>query len=207
MVALDLKLFSAVTLGGQVLKNRMVMAPMTRARCTPNLEDPYDPINTQPNDLMAEYYAQRASAGLIITEATAISEMGSGWARAPNICTPENVDGWKKVVDSVHEKDGRIYLQLWHMVSDDTTEGRMSNGCQDDLSHLLLLLLLLLYGVVVVWWWWCMVVVYVGICRVGSRIHRIIRPPRKPCRHRRLPLRERCTTFTATRSRTRFHGP
>ena len=110
------QLFTKLTVGGQELQNRMVLAPMTRARCTPNMEDPYDPINTQPNELMAEYYTQRASAGLIITEATAISEMGSGWAYAPGISTKEHVEGWKKVVDSVHSKGGLMYLQLWHMV-------------------------------------------------------------------------------------------
>lgn len=64
---------------------------------------------------MAEYYAQRASGGLLITEATAISEAGSGWRNAPHISKPEHVTGWKKVTDKVHEKGGLIFCQLWHM--------------------------------------------------------------------------------------------
>jgi N-ethylmaleimide reductase len=87
---------------------------MTRARCTPT-EDPFDPVCFIPNDLMAEHYAQRASGGLLVTEATGISELGGGWRNAPHIRTPEQVAGWKKVTDAVHEKDGIIYLQLWHM--------------------------------------------------------------------------------------------
>ena len=110
----NMQLLSTFTIGGQDLKNRIVLAPMTRARCTPT-EDPFDPICTIPNDLMAEHYAQRASCGLIVSEATAISELGSGWRNAPHIRTPEQVEGWKKVTDAVHEKDGIIYLQLWHM--------------------------------------------------------------------------------------------
>ena len=82
--------------------------------CTPT-EDPFDPINAMPNDLMAEYYEQRASAGLVITEATAISEDGAGWRNAPHIRTQEQSDAWKKVVERVHDKDGVIYMQLWHM--------------------------------------------------------------------------------------------
>ena len=109
-----LQMISPINIGGQELKNRIVMAPMTRGRCTPT-EDPLDMANTNPNDLMVEYYAQRASAGLIITEATAISELGSGWLNAPHIQTKENVEGWKRVTDAVHEKGGVIYLQLWHM--------------------------------------------------------------------------------------------
>lgn len=68
-----------------------------------------------PNDLMLEYYVQRASGGLLITEATAISEEGSGWRNAPHITTEAHAEAWKKIVDAVHEKDGVIYLQLWHM--------------------------------------------------------------------------------------------
>lgn len=114
MSAPELQMMAPITVGGQELKNRIVLAPMTRARCTPT-EDPLDPANTNPNEIMVEYYTQRASAGLIVTEATAVSEMGSGWLNAPHIRTKENVEGWKKVVDSVHEKNGVIYLQLWHM--------------------------------------------------------------------------------------------
>ena len=78
-------------------------------------EDPFDPKARIPNDIQAEYYEQRATAGLVITEATAISEEGYGWRNAPQICTDEQVEGWKKVVDRVHAKGGKIYLQLWHM--------------------------------------------------------------------------------------------
>lgn len=100
-------LFTPITIGGHELKNRMVMAPLTRGRC--------DDGSVEPNDLMKEYYTQRASAGLIIVEATAISEEGYGWRNAPMIATEENAANWKKVTDSVHEKGSKIYLQLWHM--------------------------------------------------------------------------------------------
>jgi len=68
-----------------------------------------------PNDMMVEYYTQRASAGLVITEATAISEEAFGWANAPMISTPEHAAAWKKVTDAVHAKGGKIFLQLWHL--------------------------------------------------------------------------------------------
>jgi N-ethylmaleimide reductase len=83
-------------------------------RCTPT-SDPFDETNTIPNDDMVEYYSQRASAGLLITEATAISERGCGWLNAAHIYTPAQVEGWKKVTEKVHAADGIIYLQLWHM--------------------------------------------------------------------------------------------
>lgn len=108
-----LQLLSPVTIGGQTLRNRVVLAPLTRARCTPTT-DPFDPICATPNDLLVEHYAQRASGGLLVTEATAVSEMGAGWRNAPHIRTPEQAAGWKKVTDAVHEKDGVIYQQLWH---------------------------------------------------------------------------------------------
>jgi len=110
----ELQLLSKFTLGGQELPNRVVVAPMTRARCTPT-EDPLDPKSRTPNDLMAEYYTQRASAGLIITEATSISEEGYGWLNSPEIRTPEQIEGWKNTTERVHENGGHIYLQLWHM--------------------------------------------------------------------------------------------
>lgn len=87
---------------------------LLQRRCTPT-EDPHDIKCTIPNDLMAEYYAQRAEGGLLITEATAISEAGCGWRNAPHIRSAEHVEGWKKVVDKVHQNDGVIFLQLWHM--------------------------------------------------------------------------------------------
>lgn len=82
-------------------------------RCTPT-EDPFDKKNTLPNEIMGDYYEQRASAGLIVTEATAISEEGSGWLNAPHITTPEHAAAWKTITDRVHAKNGMIYLQLWH---------------------------------------------------------------------------------------------
>lgn len=90
---------------GLSLKNRVVMAPMTRARAG---------VERMPNALMAEYYAQRAGAGLIISEATTISEQGNGWQQTPGIYTDEQGSAWKQVVDAVHQKGSLIYLQLWH---------------------------------------------------------------------------------------------
>ena len=88
------------------LPNRVIMAPLTRSRAGES---------RIPNDLMAEYYGQRASAGLIISEATTISPQANGWVQSPGIYTDEMRDGWRKVVDAVHSAGGRIYLQLWHM--------------------------------------------------------------------------------------------
>jgi N-ethylmaleimide reductase len=88
--------------------------PFFLVSCTPT-ENPFDVKCSTPNDIMAEYYAQRASGGLLITEGTCISEAGIGWRNAPEIRTAEHVEGWKNVVDKVHEKDGLIFLQLWHM--------------------------------------------------------------------------------------------
>ena len=110
----DLEILTKVQVGGQELSNRVVLAPLTRARGTPT-EDPLDPANKIPNDLIAEYYEQRASGGLLITEATGISEEGYGWLNAPAIYTPDQVAGWKNVTQRVHEKGGHIYVQLWHM--------------------------------------------------------------------------------------------
>jgi len=90
------------------------LAFLLLCRCTPT-EDPFDETSMTPNDLMVEYYRQRASAGLIISEATAISEEASGWRNAPHIRTAAQVEAWKKVVDAVHERGSKIYLQLWHM--------------------------------------------------------------------------------------------
>lgn len=77
-------------------------------------EDPFDPASRIPNETQAEYYEQRASAGLVITEATAISNEGYGWRNAPQITSDAQAEGWKKVVKRVHAKGGKIYLQLWH---------------------------------------------------------------------------------------------
>lgn len=104
------------TLGGQELKNRLVVAPMTRARCDPTPDDLHSTQNSLPNDVMAEYYAQRAGAGLIISEGTQISELAWGWMCAPKIQEETHADAWKKVTEAVHAKGGVIYLQLWHLV-------------------------------------------------------------------------------------------
>lgn len=99
-------LFDPLELGAIQLPNRIAMAPLTRARSNP------DAI---PNELMAAYYAQRASAGLIISEATGISREGLGWPNTPGLWTDQQVDGWKLVTDAVHRAGGRIVAQLWHM--------------------------------------------------------------------------------------------
>jgi N-ethylmaleimide reductase len=98
-------LMSPFDLRGLLLKNRVAMAPLTRARAGEV---------RMPNPLMAEYYAQRASAGLIITEATVISQQGIGWLNSPGIYTDEQTSAWKRVADAVHAKGTPIFLQLWH---------------------------------------------------------------------------------------------
>jgi N-ethylmaleimide reductase len=103
---IDTDLFQPAQLGPYQLTNRIVMAPLTRSRAQK------DDI---PSDLAAEYYAQRASAGLIIAEATQISRQGKGYAYTPGIYSPEQVQGWKKVTAAVHAKGGHIFLQLWHV--------------------------------------------------------------------------------------------
>ena len=99
-------LLQNIDLGALKLKNRIIMSPLTRARATDQ---------RIPNDLMAKYYAQRSSAGLIISEATSISPMGVGYANTPGIWNDKHVEGWKKVTQAVHEKEGKIVLQLWHV--------------------------------------------------------------------------------------------
>ena len=99
-------LFDPLELGSIELPNRIVMAPLTRARSNPE---------AIPNALMAEYYAQRASAGLIISEATGISREGLGWPNAPGLWNNAQVEGWKPVTAAVHQAGGRIVAQLWHM--------------------------------------------------------------------------------------------
>ncbi len=99
------KLFQPLNLGAIALKNRIIMAPLTRGRSG---------VSRVPNDLMVEYYSQRASAGLIITEATQISEQGAGWDQSPGIHSPEQVAGWQKITEAVHQRGGKIVLQLWH---------------------------------------------------------------------------------------------
>jgi len=99
-------LFSPITLGPYELPNRIVMAPMTRNRATKD---------GVPQAINALYYAQRASAGLIITEASPISPQGIGYPNTPGIYQQDQVTGWRKVTKAVHENGGRIFLQLWHV--------------------------------------------------------------------------------------------
>lgn len=99
-------LFSPLRMGAWTLPNRVIMAPLTRCRCSPG---------RVPNALMAEYYAQRASAGLIVSEATSVDPMGVGYPDTPGIWSEEQVEGWKMVTRAVHAKGGLILLQLWHV--------------------------------------------------------------------------------------------
>jgi 2,4-dienoyl-CoA reductase-like NADH-dependent reductase (Old Yellow Enzyme family) len=98
-------LFQPFRLHDLTLRNRIVLSPMTRARAGGA---------RLPNRLMAEYYAQRSSAGLLITEATTISEEANGWNESPGIYTDEMTEGWRHTTNAVHEKGGVIFLQLWH---------------------------------------------------------------------------------------------
>ena len=99
-------LFDPVAIGPLALKNRIWMAPLTRGRATKE---------AVPTPIMADYYAQRAGAGLIISEATGISREGLGWPYAPGLWNDAQVEGWKPVTDAVHAAGGRIVAQLWHM--------------------------------------------------------------------------------------------
>ena len=99
-------LFEPYYLKNIPLKNRIVMPPMTRSRAAKG---------DIPTELMAEYYTQRVSAGLIITEGTPISVQGRGYAWTPGIYTQEQITGWKKVTDAVHANGGKIFVQLWHV--------------------------------------------------------------------------------------------
>src|SRR5882757_6520074 len=98
-------LFQPFHLHHLILSNRIVLAPMTRGRSG---------VARLPNQLMADYYAQRSSAGLLITEATTISEQANGWNESPGIYTDEMAERWKHTTDAVHEKGGVIFVQLWH---------------------------------------------------------------------------------------------
>jgi N-ethylmaleimide reductase len=106
-----MNLLTPYKLGDLKLSNRMVMAPMTRCRAV---------SGNVPGPLSVTYYAQRASAGLIITEGSQVSPKGVGFDRTPGIYSPDQVEGWKKVTNAVHEHGGKIFLQLWHV-------GRMSH--------------------------------------------------------------------------------
>ena len=100
-------LFDPISFGAIQAPNRILMAPLTRGRSVPT----HVPVT----ELKADYYAQRAGAGLIIAEATGISQEGLGWPSAPGIWSAEQVEAWKPVTEAVHKADGRIILQLWHM--------------------------------------------------------------------------------------------
>jgi N-ethylmaleimide reductase len=101
------KLFQPYQFGDLTLANRVVMAPLTRNRATPGSD--------APNDLMVEYYRQRASAGLIVTEASQISQQGQGYIHTPGIYTDEQARGWRRINDAVHDAGGKIFIQLWHV--------------------------------------------------------------------------------------------
>jgi 2,4-dienoyl-CoA reductase-like NADH-dependent reductase (Old Yellow Enzyme family) len=99
-------LFDPITIGELQLPNRIIMAPLTRCRAVGG---------RVPNELMATYYTQRASAGLILTEATSVTPMGVGYPDTPGIWSPEQVKGWTRITEAVHGAGGRILLQLWHV--------------------------------------------------------------------------------------------
>src|ERR1700724_1130029 len=100
------KLFEPYKLGPITLPNRLVMAPLTRKRAVAGLV---------PHPLAVEYYGQRASAGLLVTEASQVSRQGQGYQDTPGIYSKEQVAGWRKVTDRVHERGGRIFIQIWHV--------------------------------------------------------------------------------------------
>ncbi|OWY93113.1 12-oxophytodienoate reductase, partial [Phytophthora megakarya] len=103
----EYKLFTPLKLGDNLeLKNRIVFGPLTRGRSTP------DGIPTENNEI---YYEQRAGAGLIISEGTAVSEQAYGWCHVPACYTDAHVEGWQRVTDRVHKKGGKIFMQLWHI--------------------------------------------------------------------------------------------
>ena len=101
------KLFETYKLGPITLANRFVMAPLTRNRAAPG--------TFVPSPLAADYYRQRASAGLLITEASQVSQQGQGYQDTPGIYSKDQVAGWRKVTDQVHERGGKIFIQLWHV--------------------------------------------------------------------------------------------
>lgn len=107
-------LLDPITIGDLRLRNRVIMAPLTRSRATGG--------GRVPNALMLEYYRQRASAGMILSEATAVSPMGVGYADTPGIWSDEQVEGWRPITAAVHAEGGLMLLQLWHV-------GRVSDPC------------------------------------------------------------------------------
>src|SRR5271168_706319 len=112
-------LFDPLKVGELHVPNRIFMAPLTRSRAG---------VERIPNRLMAQYYAQRAAAGLIVSEATVVSPMGIGYADTPGIWSPEQVEGWKLTTRAVHDAGGRIFLQLWHVGR--VSDPRFLNGAQ-----------------------------------------------------------------------------
>ena len=116
---MNTKLLEPFKLGALTLPNRFVMAPLTRSRAVAGMV---------PHPLAAEYYGQRASAGLLIAEASQISQQGQGYQDTPGIYTREQVAGWRKVTDRVHERGGRIFLQLWHVGRVSHTSLQVDNG-------------------------------------------------------------------------------
>ena len=102
----QLRLSEPIRIGDLQLANRIFMAPLTRCRAS---------ACRVPNTLMRDYYAQRASAGLILSEATAVDPMGVGYPDTPGIWSPEQVQGWKVITDAVHAAGGKMFLQLWHV--------------------------------------------------------------------------------------------
>ena len=113
------KLFEPYKLGPLTLPNRLVMAPLTRNRAVAGLV---------PNPLATEYYGQRASAGLLITEASQVSQQGQGYQDTPGIYSREQVVGWRKVTDRVHAREGRIFIQIWHVGRVSHTSLQPNNG-------------------------------------------------------------------------------
>jgi N-ethylmaleimide reductase len=105
-------LLRPITINDLELKNRIIMAPMTRSRAANE--------GNVPNDIMVTYYTQRANAGLIITEGSQVSEQGVGYINTPGIYSDAQIDGWKKITKAVHDEGGKIFIQLWHV-------GRMSH--------------------------------------------------------------------------------
>lgn len=112
------KLFQPTQIGDIALKNHIVMAPLTRNRSPGAI----------PNDVNVEYYSQRATAGLIITEATAITHQGQGYADVPGLYSKEALDGWKRVTDAVHAEGGKIVVQMWHVGRISHTTLQPDNG-------------------------------------------------------------------------------
>ncbi len=100
-------LFDPLQVGALTLPNRIILAPLTRSRASAD--------RRVPSDLALDYYRQRAGAGMILTEATAVTPMGVGYAATPGIWSDEQTEGWAKITKAVHDAGGRILLQLWHV--------------------------------------------------------------------------------------------